>query len=213
MFGIHDVMLFVISGFLLNLAPGPDSLLIMTKSASQGWRAGCVAVWGICSGVMVHVLAAALGLSAILASSATAFMIIKLIGAAYLIYLGISTLLTRINNDDTLPVAVAKAPQTLRAIYMQGLLSNALNPKAALFFLAFVPQFISQDSSDKALAFLTLGTLFNINSLIYCHLLVAFTVFASKRVRLSHMVRSLLNKSIGTVFVALGLKLALLSNE
>lgn len=213
MFGIHDIMLFVISGFLLNLTPGPDSLLIMSKSASQGWRAGCVAVWGICSGVMVHVLAAALGLSAILASSATAFLVIKLIGAAYLIYLGISTIMAKIHGDTQTGAVVDIPRQSLRSIFMQGFLSNALNPKVALFFLAFVPQFISQDSPDKGLAFLLLGTLFNINSLIYCHLLVAFSVFASKRIKLSQVFRSVLNKSIGGVFVAVGVKLALFSNE
>jgi threonine/homoserine/homoserine lactone efflux protein len=88
MFGIHDLALFIISGFLLNVMPGPDSLLIMSKSASQGWRAGSVASLGIGSGVFMHVFAAALGLSAILASSATAFTVVKYVGAAYLVYIG-----------------------------------------------------------------------------------------------------------------------------
>lgn len=85
MFGIHDLALFIISGFLLNLTPGPDTILIMSKSAAKGWRSGSVASFGICIGCYMHVFAAALGLSAILASSATAFTVVKLIGAAYLL--------------------------------------------------------------------------------------------------------------------------------
>ena len=95
MFGIHDLALFIISGFLLNLTPGPDSILIMSKSAANGWRAGSVAAFGVCTGCYVHVFAAALGLSAILTSSATAFTIVKLIGAAYLVYMGLSALFSR----------------------------------------------------------------------------------------------------------------------
>src|SRR3954464_1024137 len=87
MFGIHDLPLFVISGLLLNIMPGPDSLLIMTRSATQGWRAGCAAALGIASGTFVHILAAALGLSAVLATSAMAFTVVKLAGAAYILYM------------------------------------------------------------------------------------------------------------------------------
>src|SRR5205085_420117 len=95
MFGIHDLTLFIISGLLLNIAPGPDSLLIMARSAAQGWRAGSAAALGIGSGTFVHILAAALGLSAVLATSATAFTVVKLLGACYLVYVGTSMLLSR----------------------------------------------------------------------------------------------------------------------
>src|SRR3954464_6082833 len=92
MFGIHDLPLFVISGLLLNIMPGPDSLLIMTRSATQGWRAGFAATWGIGTGTLVHVCAAAIGLSAILATSATAFMVVKYVGAAYILWMAFGLL-------------------------------------------------------------------------------------------------------------------------
>ena len=214
MFGIHDLALFIISGFLLNLTPGPVSILIMSRSAANGWRAGSVAAFGVCTGCYVHVFAAVLGLSAILASSATAFTIVKLIGAAYLVYMGLSALFSR---------SKAKAEQSPnkremqlshnKSIFIQGFLSNALNPKVALFFLAFVPQFIDHDASNKALAFLVLGSIFIFNSLIYCNLLAVVTAFTSNRLKVSQTISNLLNKTIGALFVAFGLKLAFMTRS
>lgn len=212
MFGIHDLTLFIISGFLLNVMPGPDSLLIMSKSASHGWRAGSIASLGIGSGVFVHVLAAALGLSAILASSSTAFTVVKYIGAAYLAYIGVVALLQKAKTNSAAASqekSLLTAPLSMRAVYWQGFLSNALNPKVALFFLAFVPQFINHDASSKALAFIILGLIFNFNSMLWCHFLAVSTSLASKRLKVSHTVSFWLNKMIGTLFIALGLKLAL----
>ncbi|MEV3828603.1 LysE family translocator [Aeromonas allosaccharophila] len=206
MFGIHDLALFVVSGLLLNMMPGPDSLLVMLRSGSQGWRAGSVATFGICSGIMVHVLAAALGLSALLSASAELFVIIKLAGALYLIYLGISLFRQQapssVERGATLPVL------SYGRIYWQGVLTNVLNPKVALFFLAFVPQFIAPDAPDKALAFILLGCIFNLGGIIWCHLLVFTTVYASHKVRLSRRVGRWLNRTIGALFVALGIRLA-----
>ncbi len=98
MFGTHDILLFIISGLLLNMVPGPDSVLIMARSATQGWRAGSAAALGIGSGTFVHIFAAAVGLSALLATSSTAFAVVKYIGAAYLLYVGIS--LIRSKNSE-----------------------------------------------------------------------------------------------------------------
>lgn len=209
MFGIHDLALFIISGFLLNVMPGPDSLLIMSKSASQGWRAGSVASLGIGSGIFVHVFAAAVGLSAILASSATAFTVVKYVGAAYLIYIGIIALRQKSSVDSGANISVNSLPYTMKSIFWQGFLSNALNPKVALFFLAFVPQFISHDSPEKALAFIVLGAIFNVNSMLWCHFLAIFTAFASKRLKVSKSMSVWLNKTIGVLFISLGMKLAL----
>ncbi|MCR6554069.1 LysE family translocator, partial [Aeromonas sp. CPF2-S1] len=126
MFGIHDLALFMVSGLLLNIMPGPDSLLVMLRSGSQGWRAGSVAALGIGTGVMVHVLAAALGLSALLSASAEWFALIKLAGAIYLIYLGFSLLRQQttgaMERGATLPVL------SYGQIYRQGVLTNVLNP-------------------------------------------------------------------------------------
>ena len=159
--GVHDLWLFIASGLLLNIAPGPDSLLIMARSAAQGWRAGFAATWGIGAGTCVHVLAAALGLSALLATSAAAFTLVKIAGGAYLVWLGLGLAFRRkagVGGDVRASTAPAAAtPIRRREIFLQGFLTNVLNPKVALFFLAFVPQFISHDAPSKPLAFVVLG--------------------------------------------------------
>jgi threonine/homoserine/homoserine lactone efflux protein len=208
MFGIHDLALFVVSGLLLNIMPGPDSLLIMTRSATQGWRAGSAAALGIGTGTFVHIVAAALGLSAILATSAAAFTVVKLLGAAYILYLAVGMLLSKRRDSDaaTLP---ALAPLPLRRIYAQGILTNVLNPKVALFFLAFVPQFIDANAPHKAIAFLILGAVFNINGMLWCHALALFTAQARARLKPNPAVTQWLNRATGGLFVWLGVKLAL----
>jgi len=206
MFGIHDLTLFIISGLLLNIMPGPDSLLIMARSATQGWRAGVAAALGIGTGTMVHVLAAAVGLSAILATSATAFMVVKYIGAAYIIWMAIGLLRSKRNEaGEQTPVP----PLPYRKIYAQGFLTNILNPKVAIFFLAFVPQFIDTAAPSKALAFIILGCIFNINGMLWCFTLALFTAFASARIKVAPLVSLWLNRITGGLFIWLGIKLAL----
>lgn len=207
MFGIHDLALFVVSGLLLNIMPGPDSLLIMTRSATQGWRAGSAAALGIGTGTFVHIFAAALGLSAILATSAAAFTVVKLLGAAYILYLAVGMLLSK--RGDGVEKTLTVAPLPLRRIYAQGILTNVLNPKVALFFLAFVPQFIDANAPHKALAFLILGAIFNINGMLWCHALALFTAQARARLKLNPAVTLWLNRATGGLFVWLGVKLAL----
>lgn len=207
MFGIHDLALFVVSGLLLNIMPGPDSLLIMTRSATQGWRAGVTAALGIGAGVFVHVFAAALGLSAVLATSATAFTVVKLAGAAYILYMAAGLLMSKRRGDAAAPVAMPALPY--RKIFAQGFLTNVLNPKVAVFFLAFVPQFISADAPNKALAFVILGCIFNINGTLWTTGLALFTAKASQRVKLNPSLSLWLNRATGGLFVWLGVKLAL----
>lgn len=206
MFGIHDLTLFIISGLLLNIMPGPDSLLIMTRSATQGWRAGVAAVMGICTGTMVHVLAAAIGLSAILATSATAFTVVKIVGAAYILYMAVGLLLSKCKDPAK---ATAIPPLPYRKIYLQGLLTNVLNPKVAIFFLAFVPQFIDAGAASKPLAFVILGCIFNFNGMLWSVALAVFTGMASARLKVSPAVSLWLNRVTGGLFVWLGIKLAL----
>ena len=208
MLGIHDLALFIVSGLLLNMMPGPDSLLIMLRSGSQGWRAGSVAALGIGTGTMVHVLAATLGLSALLSASAELFTVIKLIGALYLVYLGISLLRQRASPAASTEPSVALPALSYGRIYRQGLLTNVLNPKVALFFLAFVPQFIDPAAPQKALAFIVLGCISNLNGMIWCPLLAFSTAYASRKVRLPARVGLWLNRLMGGLFVGLGLKLA-----
>jgi len=211
MVGIQHLWLFIVSGLLLNITPGPDSLFIMARSASQGWRAGVVACWGVGAGVFVHVFAAALGLSALLATSAMAFSAIKIVGAAYLVWIGLGMLRRRkaavgaaATPFDAVPRAIA-----YRRIFRQGFLTNVLNPKVALFFLAFVPQFIAPDAASKPLAFVLLGVIFDFNGMLWCHALALFTAFASHKLDVGATVARWLNRAIGAVFVALGVRLAL----
>lgn len=206
MFGIHDLPLFILSGLLLNILPGPDSLLIMTRSATQGWRAGVAAVMGITTGTMVHVTAAAVGLSAILATSATAFTVVKYVGAAYILWMAVGLL--RAKRSDA-KEAMAVPPQPYAKIFAQGLLTNVLNPKVALFFLAFVPQFIDAAAPNKALAFIILGCIFNFNGMLWCVSLALFTAFASARLKVNPTTALWLNRVTGGLFVWLGVKLAL----
>jgi threonine/homoserine/homoserine lactone efflux protein len=146
-------------------------------------------------------------MSALLATSATAFMLVKLVGAAYLLYIGIGMLLTR--RRDNGAVADALPPLSLGRIFAQGFLTNVLNPKVALFFLAFVPQFIHPDAEHKALAFLLLGAIFNVNGMLWCHFLALSTVFARQRLRIGRGLGLWLERGVGGVLALLGVKLAL----
>jgi threonine/homoserine/homoserine lactone efflux protein len=208
MLGTHDLVLFVGSGLLLNVTPGPDTLYIVGRSTTQGLRAGVVAALGIGAGTLVHISAAAFGLSAILAASAGAFTAIKLIGAAYLVYVGLSLALSARNPLEEAG-ATPLAPASLGTVFMQGFLTNVLNPKVALFFLAFLPQFVATDAANKALAFLFLGLVFNVNGTLW-NLFVAWSaarVTAGLRQRAAAL--KWFNRCVGGIFVALGIRLAL----
>lgn len=208
MLGTHDLWLFVLSGLLLNITPGPDTLYIVGRSSTQGWRAGAVAALGIGTGVLVHVCAAALGLSAILAASTAAFTAVKIIGAAYLVYVGISLIRSK-SSAQSPPAASNNRPTPIRGIFLQGFLTNVLNPKVALFFLAFLPQFVLADAPSKPLAFLFLGVIFDFNGTIW-NLLVAWsTARISSRLAASDHFKKWFNRCVGSVFVFVGIRLAL----
>lgn len=208
MFGTHDLWLFVLSGLLLNITPGPDTLYIVGRSATQGWRAGAVAALGIGAGTLVHICAAALGLSAILAASAGAFTAVKLIGAAYLLYVGIS-LIRSAGKAQSSKVAVLPKSASIRGIFLQGFFTNVLNPKVALFFLAFLPQFVGADASSKPLAFFFLGVVFDFNGTLW-NLMVAWsTAHLSTKLSPSAAFRRWFNGCVGSLFVFIGIRLAL----
>jgi threonine/homoserine/homoserine lactone efflux protein len=210
-FGTHDLWLFVLSGFLLNITPGPDTLYIIGRGSTQGWRAGAVAALGIGAGTLVHICAAALGLSAILAASASAFTAVKIIGAAYLLYVGIS-LIRSAGGPQSSPGAAVGRRASLRIIFAQGFLTNVLNPKVALFFLAFLPQFVAADASSKPLAFLFLGAIFDFNGTLW-NLFVAWSAARlSMRLGPSAAFKRWFNRCVGSVFVFIGIRLAL-ANE
>jgi RhtB (resistance to homoserine/threonine) family protein len=205
MFGIHDFPLFLASGILLNLTPGPDSAYILGRSIAQGRAAGIAPAFGITIGSIFHTCAAALGLSAILATSVIAFGAIKLIGGAYLIFLGIKMFLER-QSDWGLPTQFRRSTTT--AAFRQGILTNVLNPKVALFFLAFLPQFIDPASTAKVPAFVALGLTFVTTGTIWCLILAWFAASFSARLRANQTIAQWLNRAVGSLFVFLGARLA-----
>jgi RhtB (resistance to homoserine/threonine) family protein len=205
MFGIHDFGLFLAAGILLNLTPGPDTAYILGRSIAQGREAGIASALGICVGSIFHTCAAALGLSAILATSAVAFGAIKLLGGAYLIFLGIKMLLDR-QRHLNLPSSFSR--RTAAAAFRQGVFTNVLNPKVALFFLAFLPQFIDPASNMKVLAFLTLGLTFVTTGTIWCLILAWFASAFSERLRGNQTIGQWLNRAAGALFIFLGARLA-----
>jgi threonine/homoserine/homoserine lactone efflux protein len=206
--GTHDLWLFVLSGLLLNITPGPDTLYIVGRSSTQGWRAGVFAALGIGAGTLVHICAAALGLSAILAASAAAFTAVKIVGAVYLLYVGV-TLIWSARTAGNSPGAPAIRPASIRGIFVQGFLTNVLNPKVALFFLAFLPQFVASDASSKPLAFLFLGAVFDFNGTIWNLMIAWSTARLSRRLALGGAFKQWFNRCVGAVFVFIGVRLAL----
>jgi threonine/homoserine/homoserine lactone efflux protein len=207
MFGIHDLPLFILAGLLLNITPGPDMLYIAGRTASQGFRSGLAAVMGINAGCLAHTLAGAIGFSAILMASAEAFLVVKLVGAAYLVYVGISLLLEK--QKAVAEISSTLPSKTTQQAFWQGFLTNVLNPKVALFFLAFLPQFISSDSNAKPAAFVVLGIIFIFNSLFITIGLAAIVARARTRFHGASQVALWLNRSCGALFIAIGVKLAL----
>ena len=205
MFGIHDFALFVTTGILLNLTPGPDTLYILGRSIAHGRRAGLASALGISVGSLAHTGAAAVGLSAVLATSAWAFTLVKLAGAAYLIFLGIRALVEK-QHELSMPTHFKR--RNALAAFRQGILTNILNPKVALFFLAFLPQFIGTAAPSKTIAFVVLGLTFVTTGTIWCLILAWFSSAFSARLRESPTFTTLLNRAVGSLFIFLGLRLA-----
>jgi threonine/homoserine/homoserine lactone efflux protein len=210
MLGIHDFWLFILSGLLLNIAPGPDTAYIVGRSVQIGWRGGAAAVLGISTGCLVHVFAAAAGLSALLMASTAVFTVVKWVGAAYLCFLGIMMLLSRPPAAAADAVTAMHDPVSLRQVFWQGALTNVLNPKVALFFIAFLPQFVAAEAPHKGLAFLLLGLIFIFNSTLWCLGVAAFAARAAGRVRQSSRAMAWVNRGLGGLFVFLGTRIALL---
>jgi threonine/homoserine/homoserine lactone efflux protein len=206
---------FIAAGCLLNLTPGPDVLYIVNNALKSGQRAGIVAALGIVSGCFVHVFAAAFGLGALLATSATAFAVLKWAGAAYLVWMGVKLLLARgaVSPLAPTPMPLVIQPANLRRVYQRGFLTNVLNPKVALFFLAFVPQFITQDAPNKVVAFLLLGLLFNINSLPINFGYAWLAAKAAQRLQTVQRAMRWMDRAAGLMFVGFGMKLAMSDNR
>ena len=200
--------LIVFSGaaLALLLIPGPAVLYIVARSASQGRRAGLVSVAGIHVGTLVHIAAAVLGLSALIVASASAFTAIKLAGAAYLVYLGITTLLRRSAADDR---TVASPPRRLRRVFTDGVVLNILNPKTAVFFLAFVPQFVDVDAGQTTLQVVVLGATFVAIGLVTDGLFALAGGWFGGRLRRDPRLERRTDTAAGAIYVGLGVTTAL----
>jgi threonine/homoserine/homoserine lactone efflux protein len=206
MLGIHHYWLFLATAIVLILTPGQDTFFILGRSLAGGRAAGIAAALGITAGSVIHTFLAALGLSALLATSAYAFMAVKFAGAAYLIYIGVRALLSRSNalpGEDSANAGDGRWPA-----FRQGVVSNLLNPKVALFFLALMPQFIEAASTHKVVAFLVLGLSFVTLGVIWCVVLA----IAAAGLRGAFLKRpsmgNVLNRIAGAMFIGLGLRLA-----
>ena len=206
MLGIHDFPLFLISCLLLNLTPGQDTMYIIGRSVAQGRKAGLVSMLGIMTGVLVHTLLASLGLSVILATSALAFSMVKYAGALYLIWIGIGFLRSP-RSGEAAPDCLPAAPD-LGKIFRQGVITNVLNPKVALFFLSFLPQFVSAQTELVFLPFLVLGLVFFTTGSLWCLVLVYGAAGLSAHFRRRSSTGGVLKKLTGLLFVGLGIRLA-----
>ena len=210
MLGIHEIWLFILSGLLLNITPGPDSVYVIGRSMQMGWRGGAAAALGISSGCLVHVAGAAIGLSALLMASSTAFSLLKLVGAAYLVLTGLQMLWSR----PALTSSIDEPERSsLRRVFLQGVFTNALNPKVALFFLAFLPQFVAADAPHKPLAFLTLGLIFIFTGTLWCLVLAGFAARAAQRLRQSEGAIAWVNRALGGLFIYLGIRVAMMETR
>jgi len=204
MFGTQDLAIFTTAGWLLNVTPGPDTFFIVSRALSQGFRAGLFAALGVGAGCLMHIALTAIGLSALLSASTIGFAAVKFGGAAYLLYLGFQMLRTRAQQrSDPSVTTIAR----LKHVFWQGFLTNALNPKVALFFLAFLPQFVAPDAPHKPLAMVFLGLVFDINGTLWnVGVALVATKFGRSAAR-SEVFAGWLNKIIGAAFIGFGIRL------
>jgi threonine/homoserine/homoserine lactone efflux protein len=194
---------FLIAALALNLAPGPDMLYVIGRSVGQGRKAGIVSALGVFVGCCAHILAAAFGIAALLRSSPLAFNVVRYAGAAYLIYLGIRMLAQKTD----LASQQFKA-DSLTSIFRQGAITNVLNPKVAIFFLAFLPQFIDARRGSVALQIVVLGLIFNVGGTLV-NLAVAYAGGTlGELLRRNQSIPRLQQRFTGTIFIGLGLRLA-----
>lgn len=202
MYGIINYEVFLLTGILLNLIPGADTMYIVGRSISQGRKAGVYSVFGIITGSLVHTLLVAFGLSIILTKSIVLFNTIKVIGVIYFVYLGIKMILDKTN----VAFQASSNKLNIRKIYLQGLLTSLTNPKVSLFFIAFLPQFIDTKASGP-MPFIILGITFTVTGLLWCLFVAYFSSYVTKKLRGNQKVGMILNKVTGMIFIGMGLKL------
>lgn len=203
MLGISQYGLFILSGILLNITPGTDIIYVLSRASVGGRRMGIVSAFGICTGILIHTVLVSLGLSAILASSTVAFNIMKIFGAVYLVYMGIKT----IASKETMFQKETENSTNLTAVFRQGVLTNALNPKVALFFLALLPQFVVPENPYGPIPFLILGLTFFTTSIIWCLFIAYVASFVSGFLNKNEKIANFANKFAGVLYILLGLNI------
>lgn len=201
--------LFIAASWVLIVTPGPDMIYVITRGVSHGRKAGMISAVGVTLGILVHTIFAAFGLAIILRTSALAFLAVKFSGAAYLIYLGVRTF----SNKSDFTFSSDKPKDGIRKIFVQGLLSNVLNPKIALFFLAFLPQFVNPEHGSASVQMVYLGLTFALFGIVFLVLLGYFSgsigAWLSNKQKLAEKIRWF----TGSVLIALGLRLAFLERK
>ena len=205
----NGILLFMLATLTLNVTPGPDMLYVIAQSVGQGRAAGVFSSLGIAAGCLLHTLLVACGLAGLLATVPVAYDVIKYAGAAYLIFLGVRTISS---NRRTRPDQ-EMTKDGLSAIFLQGMLTNVLNPKVALFFLAFLPQFVDQAKGHVALQIITLGLLFNISGIIVNILIALAASFTGERFKGWVGDSMVFRWLTGGVFIGLGVRLAFLERR
>ncbi len=204
MFDSSTLLLFTTASILLALTPGPDNIFVLTQSALKGKRVGIVVTLGLCTGLIVHTSAVALGVAAIFHASALAFNLLKFAGAAYLLYLAWGAFRAETSTLDT------KASQEigLPRFYLRGIIMNVTNPKVSIFFLAFLPQFTNPENGNLPLQLVALGGIFILSTLLVFGAISLLAGVMGQRLRRSERAQKILNKTAGTIFAGLALKLA-----
>ena len=200
-----NLLLFLGASLALNLTPGPDMLYVLARGSGEGTRAGVVSALGIATGTLVHLALVALGLASLLAAVPIAFDVVRYAGAAYLIFLGVRALFGRSGANEQREVREATLPE----IFRQGVITNILNPKVALFFAAFLPQFADPARGPVALQLIMLGLLFNLSGTTVNLLVGVMAARAGAGLRARLGATGTLRRATGLIFLGLGLRLAL----
>jgi len=203
---------FLVAALALNFAPGPDMLYVLGRSLGQGRKAGIVSALGIFAGCLVHIAAAALGLAALLRASAAAYNIIRYAGAAYLIYLGVRMLLSK-DAHNALSAGNSLQSASLSRIFTQGVITNVLNPKVAMFFVAFLPQFVNAARGPVVFQIAVLGLIFDAGGTLVNVGVAFFAGHIGNRLRQSARAASLQRWFTGSIFIGLGIRLGLASRK
>jgi len=207
---LSSIYLFIFTSFLLCLAPGPDNIYVLTQGITRGKKAAIITTLGLCSGIIIHTTAAAFGISIIFKTSQIAFDIVKIAGVFYLLYIAYQIFKSR---NEQLDLSSKNSPKEVKKLYIKGFFMNILNPKVSIFFLAFLPQFVSVENGNVPLQMITLGVIFMIMTIIVFSTIGILGSVLSKNLMEKPSISKYINILTSFVLVGLAFKLALSSKE